>query len=259
MVADEEVVHWALSQLVQIPNVILQNRPPPFVHTQLYRDREKAAARLGRALSLHQTLSTGRLGETEISPPSRNVDLHRLIKSDIKDLPLTDLLLLIDELSLYLIIYLFNDVSSSYKAEAEPLLDLLTDWSKHLWSTVPDQSSNDLSPWQAWIVAESARRSMIAPYLLRGAFSALKHGYAVFQPFLESLPFDPRTELWEAMSEAAWQSAVTMHGGEPTVLISFREFIESSTDISRALQGHGLFQRMLLVSFYGKAALEALS
>ena len=259
MVADEEVVQWGLSQLVQIPYVILQNRPPPFVHTQLYRDRETATARLRRTLSLHQTLSTGHVSETEIIPPSRNVGLQRLIKSDAKDLSLTDLLLLIDELSLYLIIYLFNDVSPSYKAEAEPHLDLLTDWTKHLWSTIPDQPSNNLSPWQAWLVAESARRSMIAPYLLRGAFSALKHGYAVFQPFLESMPFDPRTELWEAMSEAAWQSAVTMHGGEPTVLISFREFIESSADISRALQGQGLFQRMLLVSFYGKAALAALS
>ena len=144
-----------------------QNRPPPFVHPQLYRDREDATARLGRALSLHQTLSNERLDEIESIPSSRNVNLQRLIKLDVKYLSLTDLLLRINKVALYLTIHPFNDVSSSYKAEAEEHLDLLTDWTKHLWSAIPGQLSNDLSHWQAWLVAESARRSMIAPYLMR--------------------------------------------------------------------------------------------
>ena len=82
-------------------------------------------------------------------------------------LSLTDLLLRINKVALYFTIHLFNDVSSFYKAEAEEHLDLLTDWTKHLWSAIPGQLSNDLSHRQAWLIAESARRNMIAPYLMR--------------------------------------------------------------------------------------------
>jgi len=255
MAADQETVRWAVSQLGQIPNIRLRNRSSPFVHAQLYHNRGDGAIWSEEALALNCSIPKGEIGMVS---PSQNAHLQHLIKSNVENIPLTDMILLIDALAMYLIIYHLDDVPSSYKDEAEQYLDLLIVWPRRLRSAIPSQLSDKLSPWQAWFKAESARRTMIASYLIRGTFYALKRGYCDYQFFIESLPFDSRTGLWTAMSEEEWQSAlVRRHGGVPTVLTSFREFIESSGPTPR-LQGQEMFQKMLLVVYHGSKALDKL-
>ena len=255
MVVDEEILVWALSHLRLIPDLMAHNKPSPFVHAQVYLDTEDAMARMNHVLKLHESIS--RNSASNVISPSRNVHFQHLIQTVVTGLSMTDVLISTYELTLYLIIYLCNDLPSSYQSEAERYLDLVMDWTKHLWTTVPNQLSSTLSQWQAWVIAESARRTIIASFLVKSAVSILRYGYCVYQNFLESLPFDPRPGLWEAMSEAEWHSALELQGGKAADLVSFREFIEKS-DISH-IREEGLFQKMLLLGYHGRKALAVLN
>lgn len=254
MVAEEDILNWSVSQLKQIPEAILQNCTSPFVHAQLYSNGADSTSRMDLILELHETASAGAYGE--VIRPSQNIHLQNLANVNIKGLPLNDVLIYIHELALYVIIYTCNQLPSYYSSEAQQYLPLLMEWSEQLW-TANRELSGEGSQWHAWIVAESARRSMIACYMIKAAISVLTSGYCVYLPFLESLPFDPRIGLWEVKSEDAWQSAVMRYNGEPELLMSFREFIESYKDLS-CIKQEGMFSRILLVSYYRKKAMQFL-
>lgn len=251
----EEGLRWALSQFRDIPVLISQNKPSPFMHPQVYQDNGAAMDRLSSLLRLHEDILRG--SPPDVVTPSRNVNLQRLIRTSFNDLTITDKVIAIQELTLYLIVYICYDLPSSYQSEAEQHMDLMINWARILLSTVPSQLSSALSPWEAWTVAESARRTIIGSFLVKGVLRVLRYGFCVYEPFLEALPFDPRPELWEALTEEEWLAAVESRGGESVHLVSFHEFIKKS-DLSR-IKNEGMFQKILLVGFYAKVALEALN
>ncbi|KAJ5115183.1 hypothetical protein NUU61_000942 [Penicillium alfredii] len=70
-----------------------------------------------------------------------------------------------------------------------------------LWHQAPIQLPQNLSPRHAWILAESVRRTIIMAFLLRSVYSLKTRKYSVRTPFVDALPFDVRTYLWDEGTE----------------------------------------------------------
>lgn len=81
------------------------------------------------------------------------------------------------------------------------LLDIPGKLTFRLWQQAPAQVSASLTPRQAWLFAESVRRMILTSYLLRGTWSVYSHGYVLHTAFVEALPFDIRTSLWDTLSD----------------------------------------------------------
>ncbi|KAH8812976.1 hypothetical protein F5884DRAFT_856265 [Xylogone sp. PMI_703] len=254
MAGDKDIVEWAISQLRKIPDLIAGNKSSPFLHRQVLQSTEGAMARIDHVLDLHRSIRDG--PASNVVPPSRNAHLQHLVRTEIRGLSMEGMLVSIHELFLYLMLYICNDLLSAHQVGAERYIDLMIDWTRHLWAAIPNQLSSSLSPWRAWVVAESARRTILMSFIVKGVFRAVRYGYCVYEPFVEALPFDSCSALWEAMSEEAWYSIIEIHGGKSGVLVSFREFIAEAK--LSTIQDEGLFQQILLVGYYQKEALAAL-
>ncbi|KAI1110069.1 hypothetical protein F5Y14DRAFT_455366 [Nemania sp. NC0429] len=92
---------------------------------------------------------------------------------------------------------------------------------RQLWQHAPTQLPSSLSPWQAWVFAESVRRTLLVCNIMLSVSGVLRRGYAVHAVCIEALPFDMRTRLWDADSERSWKAAAL---NDTTPLVSFRQF-----------------------------------
>ena len=154
---------------------------------------------------------------------------------------------------LYLNILLFTG-DSPRRRLAEPWLRLLGCWTCKLWEQAPNRLPASLSPWQAWLFAETVRRTILISYLIRGVYSEYKLGYCVHHLNVEALPFDGHTRLWEPKTATAWES---LKPGLASSMVSLREY---TNDYARGLtHPRGVFETLLLVSRHGRKAVEMIS
>ena len=111
-----------------------------------------------------------------------------------------------------------------------------------LWEEAPS-SLPELSPWKAWMVAESARRTILVCNILMRVHMVSEKGYAVQSLCIEALPFDVRDGLWECRTEASWKRLAASSG--PESLLSAAEFVKT--------QGQGMplspFKELVLLAF----------
>jgi hypothetical protein len=131
----------------------------------------------------------------------------------------------------------------SLKAANATLLEL----ARKLWQQAPYQLPSSMSPWRAWIFAESVRRTIIICYLLNTAFVLNKERFALRSPFVDALPFDIRTWLWNIESEDAWTEA-SSNGSFP--MVSLYEY--TSMLLAGQAQGTSLFEKLVFAACKGK-------
>ncbi|KAH8689902.1 hypothetical protein BGW36DRAFT_389924 [Talaromyces proteolyticus] len=86
----------------------------------------------------------------------------------------------------------------------ERLNEIIISLSRRLWAQVPTELPSTMTPWRAWMFAESVRRTIIYSHVVSATVSLLNRGYACRTPFVDALPFDVRTWLWEIRSESRW-------------------------------------------------------
>ncbi|KAI0196834.1 hypothetical protein EV127DRAFT_89293 [Xylaria flabelliformis] len=113
-----------------------------------------------------------------------------------------------------------------------------------MWERAPTQLSSSLSPWRAWLFAESVRRTLLVCNILLGVYGVLKRGYAVRHLCIETLPFDLRTQLWDADSEESWRAAAS-YNGSANPLVSFRQF----KSVRKSCLSDSPFENLLCLSF----------
>ncbi|KAL4749398.1 hypothetical protein BDW72DRAFT_204761 [Aspergillus terricola var. indicus] len=107
-----------------------------------------------------------------------------------------------------------------------------------------------LSPRRAWLFAESVRRTIIAAFVLRGVYSLKKRNYSVRTPFIDSLPFDMRTALWDASADSWTDSA-----GDPAdSIVSLHQY--SGMLESGLVHAISPFGGLILAACRGKAVEE---
>ncbi|KAI1747349.1 hypothetical protein F4782DRAFT_425474 [Xylaria castorea] len=113
-----------------------------------------------------------------------------------------------------------------------------------MWERAPTQLSSSLSPWRAWLFAESVRRTLLVCNILLSVYEVLKRGYAIRHLCIEALPFDLRTQLWKADTEESWRAAASYNGCAPP-LVSFRQF----KSLRKSCSPHSPFENLLCLSF----------
>ncbi|KAL4813739.1 hypothetical protein BDW67DRAFT_192661 [Aspergillus spinulosporus] len=127
---------------------------------------------------------------------------------------------------------------------------MLLSLGQRLYQQAPTQLPSTLSPRRAWLFAESVRRTIIIAFVLRGVYSLKKRNYSARTPFIDSLPFDMRTELWDA-SANSW----TDTAGDPAdSIVSLHQY--SGMLESGLVHGISLFGGLILAACRGKAVEE---
>ncbi|KAL3442916.1 hypothetical protein BJX65DRAFT_212189 [Aspergillus insuetus] len=109
-----------------------------------------------------------------------------------------------------------EDASSPF---SDSVSDMLYSLGHNLWQQAPIQLSSSLSPQQAWLFGESVRRTIIVAFMLRSVYSLMKRNFALRTPFVDALPFDRRTALWDekldtwtGIAPESGDAMVSLHG-----------------------------------------------
>lgn len=176
--------------------------------------------------------------------------LHQKLDELIKEYPtigsFSDLLASLQALLLYLLICIFHK-DPRQRRFAETHIATLNQWTRRVWEQAPNEISQRLSAWEAWAFAESVRRSIIVSYMVRGVYQIAKFGFHPHSMFVETLPFDRHTWLWDATSAKAWSS---LPRDSQQSIISYREYVTYFAN--EQIKPPSLFELLILVMQYGK-------
>lgn len=245
LMANPETFALVLDHLLQIPVLTFRGQTSPFAHAQILSTL--------KIPSLTQSDNTP-LQPTTFSPAQMEMTIQDLLVLNIHALTFTEFLSRIHILIAVVFASVFQIQKSGNTgfSQLKSLIGLLSFWEKHFKTILPNDLSIDLSPWQAWVIAESCRRTLLAFQWISGVVELYQTGYCSYRPFVESLPFDARTGLWEAETEEDWNAALERHedSGESS-LVSWCEFIENGGPSPRP-QFDGMLQRLFLAAYYGK-------
>ena len=219
MVLDKPTIMSLMKQLRAFALTFVREQRTPFFHPHLYTDGVPKPIQDVYMVLLCRARSRKTRDNRELVfqiLQSKVVELERATRGPTSFI---DKLAFCQTLLLGYIMCAF-DSGARLRALADVQMRLLIDLADELWRRAPSQISNDLNPWQAWLYAESVRRTIIISHLLRDFHSMLKYGYFTHTLFIEALPFDVRTSLWDVSSTHEWEG----HGhGSHSSLISWRE------------------------------------
>lgn len=146
---------------------------------------------------------------------------------------------------------LSSSLSNEQRQAAESRQKLLAWWSEKLWSIAPAELPRNLSPCDAYILAETVRRTMLVSYALQAVYCVISSGTFIHTVFGSALPFDANVESWETDCH----EGCCKHSSDTIDLISYRQYVE------RYEAGHvrslTQFEKMLLVGCQGVASVES--
>lgn len=243
LMRNDETFAVAIGHLVPVPTLTFQCRSSLFVHKEVLK------------LTVPPTLDSS--AATILSTQQLHHEQDWLLSLNIHKLSFVEFLGSLHHLIAIILTFTLKTTIEIDRRPPSPqfqsVLDLFRQWSVHFQDTLPEDLGSNLSPWTAWVIAETTRRTMIALAVVSGIAQVLQTGVCSYQPFVEALCFDARTGLWEAETEAAWHQAANHHGtgfGE-TSLVSWSEFIECGGAAPRQ-QHDGMLQRFLLACYFGK-------
>ena len=143
-------------------------------------------------------------------------------------------------------------LSSSHRNQAEKRQRLLYVWTRKLWLMAPSVLPSSLTQRQAFLLAESVRRTIIVSGEIQALYHAVKYGWIEHNIFLDSLPFERRAWLWEVPDEKFSNCFV----GEKQDIISWREFVDLF-DAGLVSTKMTSFETMLLVGAKSKPVVDA--
>lgn len=251
LMANPETFALVAERLKTIPLLTFQHRSTPFVHAQVLRTENRDHA------TTPGTLAAEISSERDLTRDVLESEQQQLLSLNIHQLTFTGFLAAFHRLTAILLSpVLGQDQGVAPPTLSEPLVDLCSKWIQHFYTILPRTLSTNLSAWQAWVIAESSRRTLIFIAFVEAVLEIMRTGYCRYRPMLESLPFDARTGLWEANTEEEWQAAVANHGGSECSLMSWAEFTERGEGPAPRQEHDGVLQRILLLCYYGKAAAE---
>lgn len=208
-----------------------------FIHPHLYKSRSPPPLLdISSIINASRELGVGRLP----IPVSRffKLKVRRLLNLGSRAASYTELVSCIQAIVLVQIARLFHDYQGDDPEHENRAIWNLT---RRLCLCAPTQLPSSLSPWQAWVFAESVRRTLLVCNILLSVYGVLRRGYAVHSVCIEALPFDRRTQLWDANSEDSWKAAA--RDCTPP-LVSFRQF-----KLLRQPMSDSPFETLLHLSF----------
>ena len=246
--SDDATVQYLVNQLKEIPFMFARERCTPFIHSQIYEEWLPRQIQDVYTICGSYSLMTGRTVDTIHTILGKR--LGDLVRNYKPNSSFEELLASVHALMLYLLIHLFDN-GTRVQRLGELYLATLARWTCQLWQQAPSQIPDSLTPWQAWVFAETVRRTILISYLIRGVYSEVRLGYCLHQLMVSALPFDGRTCLWEPKTATAWE---TLDPGRSPSMVSFREYTD---DYAKGLtHPRAVFETLLLVARHGRKAVE---
>ncbi|KAK9311596.1 transcription factor gsfR2 [Lipomyces starkeyi] len=241
---DRAIIRYLVNGMRFFPIMFAKDMKTPFFHPQLYQSCLPAPVR-----DIQAVCALYLANDRQYIPES----VFRILRHTVTDLlqqakqprSFEWLLACVQALILGQCIWLFG--GDENERDAESTNDIFVGLAHRLWLEAPVHLPNSLSPWRAWLFAESVRRTVIISYVLQGTYSLTRRKYSIRTPFVDAMPFDVRTWLWDSSSEEAWEEAAS---NVPLPLVSLHEY----TDILEggSVRETSLFERLILAACRGK-------
>ncbi|GAB1207671.1 hypothetical protein APSETT445_006396 [Aspergillus pseudonomiae] len=225
------------------PTEFAENMKTDFIHPDLFQSSE-ASTVFQNVRTLCRLHSQGD-NSTSLTPLLQQHCAELLRKSG-RSASFQELLACIQSL-LILQCILILDEKTDLGPYSETISSMLSNVGRRLWQKAPAQLSHTMTPREAWLFAESVRRTIIVAFMLRSVYSLLKRNYSVRTPFVDSLPFDVRTTLWDT-DHAAWDDATPVSLEHMVSLQQYSTMLESG-----AVHGISPFSALILAACKGKA------
>ena len=248
---DKVTSDYLLQQQKSFVSMFTQSGTTPFIHPQLYQARIPEQVQDAFALCG----ACERLGNdsAQLIPfPDFYITMScRILEQSKRATSLFEYLASAHALMLTLINFLGRD--DAWRPLKDALSRRLQHCTGRIWEMAPTHLPSSLSPWQAWIFAESIRRTILVAYMVQGHYAQFKQGFYIHTLCHESLPFDVRSSLWAAPQSYAWY--LSAGGNTTAMLASYHEF----TDLWERgeVDSIGPFEKLLLIACKGKAYFES--
>lgn len=205
---DPNIIRFLVAGLRDLPANFAETRKTLFIHPDLYPN--------GLPSPVHEVHNICRLNMQTGQTGRVSVTLLSMLRQYSADLScrlshaatFEELLACSQALVLIQCMLVLNEDGNAYPY-SEAISVKLAGIAGKLWQQAPSQLPRTLSPRCAWLLAESVRRTIIVCFMLRSAYSLNTRRYTVRTPFIDSLPFDLRTNLWDENSKTAWQDALS--------------------------------------------------
>lgn len=215
---DGAAIRFLVNGLRAFTNTFAETCKTTFVHPDLYVSGLPASIREMQLLCKLHVQADHQRRTTELFPllQRRSAELHRRFKQSLS----FDELLGCSQALLLVQCILALDGGGDPDQYSENISVMLDGIAIRLWEQAPVQLPPTLSRRHAWLMAESVRRTIIVSLMLKSAYSLNKRNYSVRTPFVDALPFDVRTNLWDDDSDATWaveapespDSMISLHG-----------------------------------------------
>ncbi|KAJ5822578.1 hypothetical protein N7447_004918 [Penicillium robsamsonii] len=199
---DGAAIRFLVNGLRAFPNTFAKSCKTMFIHPDLYASGLPASIRDMQALcKIHfQAEQQNRAGILLQLFHQRSAELYRRFN---QSLSFYELLGCSQALLLAQCIVALNEGGDPEKY-SENISIMLDGIAARLWEQAPVQLPPTFSRRHAWLLAESVRRTIIVSLMLKSAYSLNTRNYSVRTPFVDALPFDVRTELWDDDSNNIW-------------------------------------------------------
>jgi len=251
---DEETFQYILDQLKSIPETFVRTRGTIFIHPRLY------PGGLPPLLQNMFALCSMHLHQTDTNQTVVNDFILKaadgLVQAGTSVHTFTSILELVHALILLQIITLFFPTTSQIREQAENGLSLLQNRTYALYQSVPATLPSSLSPYQAWILAESVRRTFHFVLKIRAVYTMQTQGYYRLTLFCESLPVNIASSLWD-LDVSTMRTQKSIESGDEDVpeslirpdLISYRELTDRWDE--GKMDNVGNFEELQLIACKG--------
>lgn len=243
MFGSVELVQWVVGFLSDAVRDGLAGRGTPFIHRHIVQPTP---------MSIPVSMLTTPPTPSDPDQPTTKATIFAQLTT-IHNLIIQCLTLLLNKSS-------GNTAANNPDSDLSTLVTTMFSTTHTLWSSPPPSFLTHIyTPWEAWLTAESTRRSMFAAQIIKGLYSFMTLGYVPYEPFFESLPFDPRAGLWEASDEEGWERVLRKrHGADGDDddgnvggnLKSYHEFITGTAEDRIDPAEDGKFQRLLFLCYH---------
>jgi hypothetical protein len=219
---DKSTIKYLRAHLESFPASFVQTGGTLFIHPDLYPAGLPPYMQSAFTLCGVYTHTT-----------SRNYMMEQAIwetsKSLIQQQPahtFTSKLAFVQALVLLQIITLFSPTSSqALKERAENRMPLLRKHMLELYYSVPAYLPASMTPYDAWVLAESCRRTLHVAHILTGVHSVLSRGCFTLTLFVEALPLERNAFLWD-YSMVSSEKTKEVCPQPKADLISYRELMD---------------------------------
>ena len=248
---DAESHEYIVQALTLYPLEFSQTSSTSFIHHkayQCYRPTSLSIAKEICRIRVGRPCSSG----TQSSAMLRDLTKALLSTADTS-VSFVDTLAFVQSLCLLQILSLFSP-DASVEEHDEGLLrrQLLIHWTHKLWQSAPTELPNTLTKYEAYVIAEAVRRTILTSHEIKGTYRVGRTGFFRHTIFVETLPFGGNVALWEC-GQTIGESAWCEHTKYPW-LLSYRELCDVFD--AGLMKTATPFERMLLVGCKGKVAVE---